>query len=528
MRTQGNTIPASSAMRGGTFILTGYGIRVTVERGHLTISDGYSDVRRRARLHKATCGLRRLLVLGSSGFVTFEALRWLHDIGAAFVQIGEMGEVLLASGPQRLDEARLRRAQALSRSREVGLHITGELLRAKLLGQASVLDALGEVRVASGIRSTTAGLDNVRTFDRMRLIEADCGARYWDALKGVPVRFARRDERLVPEYWKALGPRSSPITNQPRLAASPGQSILNYLYAVLESEAKIACRAVGLDPGMGILHADQAGRDSLALDLMEPVRAKVDAFVLDLLKERVFSRNDFEETRRGVCRVLQPLTRHLAGTAPRWAQDLGPWAERIASLLIRDAIGRSDLRRSLPTRLTQVNRSAGRDGLRYHQASVRAPDNPPMPHACHECGVLLNDTDRRQLYCDDCRPIRKGEIGTALLKRGRAKLRQLRAMGQDPAHSGDAGRARGTKVRRANRERALWNIDRGVADPDVFRREILPMLRRVSLTRITEATGVSAGYASFIRRGLRIPHPRLWPMLKGMAERREIRGNVRS
>jgi CRISPR/Cas system-associated endonuclease Cas1 len=32
---------------------------------------------------------------------------------------------------------------------------------------------------------------------------------------------------------------------------------------------------------MGCLHADQRNRDSLALDAMEPVRADVDAFLLD-------------------------------------------------------------------------------------------------------------------------------------------------------------------------------------------------------------------------------------------------------
>src|SRR5712691_5501165 len=36
---------------------------------------------------------------------------------------------------------------------------------------------------------------------------------------------------------------------------------------------------MGLDPGMGCLHVDTPNRDSLACDLMEVCRAKVDAFV---------------------------------------------------------------------------------------------------------------------------------------------------------------------------------------------------------------------------------------------------------
>jgi len=32
--------------------------------------------------------------------------------------------------------------------------------------------------------------------------------------------------------------------------------MLNYLYAVLESEARFAAAALGLDPGLGVLHVD--------------------------------------------------------------------------------------------------------------------------------------------------------------------------------------------------------------------------------------------------------------------------------
>jgi CRISPR/Cas system-associated endonuclease Cas1 len=59
--------------------------------------------------------------------------------------------------------------------------------------------------------------------------------------------------------------------------------MLNYLYALLESEARLALAALGLDPGIGVLHNDTRTRDSLACDLMEPVRPQVDAYLLDWL-----------------------------------------------------------------------------------------------------------------------------------------------------------------------------------------------------------------------------------------------------
>jgi CRISPR/Cas system-associated endonuclease Cas1 len=40
----------------------------------------------------------------------------------------------------------------------------------------------------------------------------------------------------------------------PRLAANRANAILNYLYAVLESETRLAVAALGLDPGLGFWH----------------------------------------------------------------------------------------------------------------------------------------------------------------------------------------------------------------------------------------------------------------------------------
>jgi CRISPR-associated protein Cas1 len=57
---------------------------------------------------------------------------------------------------------------------------------------------------------------------------------------------------------------------------------------VVEAEARLAALAVGCDPGLGLLHADLRSRDSLACDLMEPVRSAVDAFVFETLSSRVF------------------------------------------------------------------------------------------------------------------------------------------------------------------------------------------------------------------------------------------------
>src|SRR2546425_9422531 len=80
--------------RDGVVIVSGYGVAVRVEKGHLVVTDGSGSARRDVRLHRALSRVSRLVVLGHTGCVSLEALRWLYDVGAAFVHIDVDGNVI--------------------------------------------------------------------------------------------------------------------------------------------------------------------------------------------------------------------------------------------------------------------------------------------------------------------------------------------------------------------------------------------------------------------------------------------------
>ena len=82
------------------------------------------------------------------------------------------------------------------------------------------------------------------------------------------------------------------------LAVNPLNAILNYRYAILESESRLAAAALGLDPGIGVLHVDTEARDSL-VRLMEAVRPDVDAFLVDWITRETLKREWFFEQRNG-------------------------------------------------------------------------------------------------------------------------------------------------------------------------------------------------------------------------------------
>ena len=106
--------------------------------------------------------------------------------------------------------------------------------------------------------------------------------------------------------------------------------MLNYLYALLEAETRLAAATLGLDPGIGVMHVDVPYRDSLALDLMEVVRPDVDAFVLDWIKRGPLPRNHFFEQRDGNCRLMANFASTLSQTSSKWAQLVAPVVEWFA------------------------------------------------------------------------------------------------------------------------------------------------------------------------------------------------------
>src|SRR2546422_5657526 len=259
----------SIASQNGVITVFGYGVQVCVNRGHLTIEDGIGADRRHFRLPRVGHGLKRLVIIGSDGMISLAALRWLADQDAAFVMLERNGKVLAVTGPVRPSDPRLRRAQALAQQSGAALRITRELITQKLAGQEQVArNKLLDSTTADVIAQFRAEVATAESIATMRLLESQGAAAYWSAWRTLPINFPRNDLRRVPNHWRSFGARISPLTRSPRLAVNPVNSILNYLYALLESEARLAAAALGLDPGLGVLHVDTPARDSFALDLM--------------------------------------------------------------------------------------------------------------------------------------------------------------------------------------------------------------------------------------------------------------------
>ena len=171
--------------------------------------------------------------------------------------------------------------------------------------------------------------------------------------------------------------------------------IVSFLYALLESESRLAAATLGLDPGLGVLHVDVPNRDSLACDLMEPVRPQVDAFLVDWITREPLNRKWFFEQSNGNCRLMASFAMRLSQTAPTWGRAVAPWAEYVAHTLWASTT-RSKSVRSLtpPTRLRQEHRRAVKGIMPL--PSVKVPNYAPI---CRGCG---KEIQRGTRFCSKC------------------------------------------------------------------------------------------------------------------------------
>lgn len=119
--------------------------------------------------------------------------------------------------------------------------------------QQAAIDLLGYADSLE--RLTAENLEDVR--EAMMGTEGYCARLYWGVVgKLFPTEYA----------WPGRTGRH---------ATDPLNSLLNYGYGILYGEVQNALVIAGLEPYVGLLHADRPGKPSLTLDLIEEFRAPI-------------------------------------------------------------------------------------------------------------------------------------------------------------------------------------------------------------------------------------------------------------
>ncbi|WP_099204774.1 type I-C CRISPR-associated endonuclease Cas1c [Scatolibacter rhodanostii] len=139
---------------------------------------------------------------------------------------------------------------------------------------------------ASGIlQDMLPKIQNVDTLESLRGLEGETAATYFSVL----------DEMILNDKENFYFPGRS---RRPPLDKM--NAMLSFVYSLLANDCAAALESVGLDSYVGFMHRDRPGRSSLALDLMEELRACfADRFVLTLINNRIIKAKDFQDRESG-------------------------------------------------------------------------------------------------------------------------------------------------------------------------------------------------------------------------------------
>jgi CRISPR-associated protein Cas1 len=261
----------------------------------LRLREGVLQLRRDGRCERTVAAsLLERVVLRADTLLSNGTLAALADTGIAVVALGGRGgqrvaHVLGASASDA--RARVAQCQRVSDTAYAGAWCA-TLVRAKLAAQRRVLqqalDQRADQRYAltMGLRALERTIEAVRTNrdrDSLRGLEGSGAAAYFGAFSALfapALAFRARRRRPPPD---------------------PVNACLSLGYTLLHGQAVQACWAAGLDPMVGLLHLPSRGRASMACDLVEPWRPRVDAWVWQQFRDRELRAEHFGHDGTGAC-----------------------------------------------------------------------------------------------------------------------------------------------------------------------------------------------------------------------------------
>jgi CRISPR-associated protein Cas1 len=109
-------------------------------------------------------------------------------------------------------------------------------------------------------------------------------------------------QRAVFQHWRnQLDPSWGFNQRIRRPPPDPVNALLSLTYTLVQQEAIRQAKRYGLDPDLGFYHRLAYSRQSLACDLMEPLRPKVEKWVVEIFNKGLLNRRHFSTTTASGC-----------------------------------------------------------------------------------------------------------------------------------------------------------------------------------------------------------------------------------
>lgn len=209
------------------------------------------------------------ILLSDAAMITTGAMALAAGTGTDIAVIGKDGTPICRMvSCTATGTAATRKNQVHFSQSEQAYDFVASIIRAKIQNMGSLIHALGRRRdhleleeEGDLIRLSAAAISHAGALPgdaaRLRGIEGEASRRYFQALS----------HTLPPDTYHGVR------THRP--AGDVFNAALNYGYGILYHEVEKACLIAGLDPGIGILHADRYGKTPFVYDLIEQFRQPI-------------------------------------------------------------------------------------------------------------------------------------------------------------------------------------------------------------------------------------------------------------
>jgi len=231
--------------------------------------------------------INRIVMVGRGVSMTTPTLHALSRQGIDVLYLSGAGRFISrVIGPEH-NNVRLRYAQSLfvsdpKRSLDTARKIvTGKLNNQRIFARRNGLDSPSLSQSIGAIDAMLQRVGEPRSSDELRGLEGQAARAYFQIYRGM-----LRPPADAPDWGfnqRSYYPPPDPIN-----------ALLSFGYTLLLNDLIVACQMIGLDPHLGVFHAIDYGRPSMALDLEEEFRPViVDSLVLGLVNRRVIGIRDF-------------------------------------------------------------------------------------------------------------------------------------------------------------------------------------------------------------------------------------------
>ena len=281
-------------------LITGFGTSINVDKQKLIITNKLKGTRLEFFPHKINHD--GIIIDGHTGNITFEAMRWLSKHNINLTLLNWNGQLLANVMPEQPKSGKLRIKQYQKYlDSEARFEISLKIVQTKVEHSLNLLEELSrfyesvdiaKIRKAAekenwfllSIMKNSKKQDISKSIKQLMTYEGRIAGIYHENMTAV-------FHELYPEF--NFTGRKNKSNSRNYNASDEINALLNYGYAILESEIRKTINGIGLDYSIGFLHEINQSRTSLVYDIQELFRWLIDISVIQLLEEKKIKKSDF-------------------------------------------------------------------------------------------------------------------------------------------------------------------------------------------------------------------------------------------